>query len=52
MASVAYLGFPAPGDKHSFGLPTRSVHGSIDAKNEFGTKGESNADLGPAIAYV
>ena len=36
---VAYLGFPAPGYKVSFGAPTQHVHGSIDAKNELGIKG-------------
>jgi len=28
--AVAYLGFPAPGDKLSFGAPTQPIHGSID----------------------
>jgi len=37
--SVAYLGFPAPGGKLSFGVPTQPVHGSIGAKNESGVKG-------------
>jgi len=37
--TVAYLGFPAPGDKFSFGAPTQPVHASIDAKNEFVIKG-------------
>ena len=37
---VAYLGFPAPGGKRSFGAPpTQPVHGIIDAKNELGIKG-------------
>jgi len=36
---VAYLGFPAPGDKLSFGATTQPVHGSVDAKNELGIKG-------------
>jgi len=36
---VAYLGFPAPGGKLSFGAPTQPVHGCIDAKNELGVKG-------------
>jgi len=37
--AVAYLGFPAPGGKLSFGAPTQPVHGSIDAKNELGYRG-------------
>ena len=37
--AVAYLGFPAPGGKLSYGAPTQPVHGSIDAKNELGIKG-------------
>jgi len=37
--SVAYLGFPAPGYKVSFGAPTQHVHGSIDSKSELGVKG-------------
>jgi len=36
---MAHLGFPAPGIKLSFGAPTQTVHGSIDAKNELGIKG-------------
>jgi len=36
---VAYLGFPAPGDKLSFGAPTQPVRGSIDVKNELEIKG-------------
>jgi len=35
---VAYLGFPAPGYKLTFGAPTQPVHGSIDAKNKWGIK--------------
>jgi len=48
---VAYLGFPAPGGKLSFGAPTQRVHGSIDAKNELGIKGRrklTQALLSPA----
>jgi len=38
--SVAYLGFPAPGDKASFGAPpTQIFRGIIDAKSELGVKG-------------
>jgi len=37
--AVAYLGFPAPRGKLSFGAPTQPVHGSMDAKNELGIKG-------------
>jgi len=29
LCAVAYLGFPAPGGKLSFGAPTQPVHGSI-----------------------
>jgi len=36
--AVAYLGFPAPWGKLSYGAPTQPVHGSIDAKNELGIK--------------
>ena len=36
---MAYLGFPAPEGKLNFGAPTQPVHGSIDAKKEFGIKG-------------
>ena len=43
---VAYLGFPAPGGKLSFGAPTQPVHGSIDAKNELGYGGVESW-LGP-----
>ena len=40
LGPVAYLGFPAPGGKLSFGAPTQPLHGSsIDAKNELGVKG-------------
>jgi len=37
--AVAYLGFPAPGDKVSLGAPTQPVCDSIDAENEQGVKG-------------
>ena len=39
MLAVACLGFPAPGNKVSLGVPTQSVRGSTDAKNELGVKG-------------
>jgi len=37
--SVAYLGFPAPGDKVSLSAPTQPVPDSIDAKIELRRKG-------------
>ena len=37
--AVAYLRFPARGDKVSLGAPTQSVRGSTDAKKELGVKG-------------
>jgi len=45
METVAYLGFPAPGGKLSFGAPTQPVHGSIDTKNELGIKGRRKLTL-------
>ena len=36
--SVAYLGFPAPGGKLSFGALSQPVHGSTDAKIELEIK--------------
>jgi len=39
MHSVAYLEFPAPGDKATLDAPTQPVCGSIDAKNELEVKG-------------
>ena len=46
LQAVAYLGFPAPGGKLSFGTPTQSVHDSMDAKNELGVRGVESW-LGP-----
>jgi len=54
MVTVAYLGFPAPGGKLSFGAPTQPVHGSIDAKNELGMKGRrklTRALQSPAYSF-
>ena len=39
LRAVAYLGFPAPGNKLSLGPPTHPVHGRIDAKNDLEVKG-------------
>jgi len=44
--TVVYLGFPATGDKLSFGASTQPVHGSIDAKNQLVIKGVESG-LGP-----
>ena len=46
---MAYLGFPRPGEKLSFGAPTQPVHGSIDAKNELGIKGRQKLTLAVRI---
>jgi len=40
--AVAYLGFPAPGDKVGVGVPTQHVRGSIEAKSELEVKGSQN----------
>jgi len=39
LVSVAYLGFPTPGGKLTFGAPTQPIHSSTDAKNVLGIKG-------------
>jgi len=46
---VAYLGFPAPGDKVSLGAPTQSVRGSTGATNELGVSGRRKLSRAPHI---
>jgi len=48
MWPVAYLGFPAPGNKVSFGAP-RSFRGSIDVESEVGVKGRRQLTRAPHI---
>jgi len=36
---VAYLGFPAPGDKVRFGAPPPGLFAAAYTKSEFGVKG-------------
>jgi len=50
--TMAYLGFPAPGDKVSFGAPTQIFRGSIDAKSELGINGRRKLTRAQHIFFI
>jgi len=46
---VACLGLPVPWGKVSFGTPTQTFRGSLDAKNELGVKRRRKLNWAPHI---